>query len=441
MRPVLSTAPDAPELRLLTVPFHALDGLSASLGDALAQVLGGSPAERALDRFLRAHRSLSADQRQATSEAIFGVALWRRRLAWHAGLVSPPGDPREAEPEPEHARTLLFVLLRDLARIAPVDAAAWSALSGPPPPARAPPESFAQRFSFPDWLAGILLRELGPQSADAFGRAINVPGPVTLRANSLVGTREDLAKRLVEEGVDTVPGRWSPLALHVTSPRPNLFGLRAWREGAFEVQDEGSQLIAPLLELRPGETVLDFCAGAGGKALQLAAEIGGAGAVHAWDIDAERLTRLRARARRAHAATHIHIHHPEQPPPVSLQADAVLVDAPCSELGTLRRSPDLRFRIDPRSLSTLPPLQRDILERAHRHLRPGGRLVYTTCTLRPEENEDVALSFERAHPEFRRRDPPLSRLEPSFIRDGFFQAWPHVHGTDGFFGVVWIRRS
>jgi 16S rRNA (cytosine967-C5)-methyltransferase len=438
MAPVLSTAPDAPELRLLTVPFHALDGLSAPLGAALADALGGSPAERVLDRFLRSNRWLDADQRQAISEAIFGVALWRRRLAWHAGLDDGGLGPEEARP-------LLFAFLRDLARMAPADAAALSGLTGPPPPPRQPPESFAQRFSFPDWLADLLVRELGPAGAEAFAHAINVPGPITLRTNALIGTRDEIAKRLAEEGVETVPGRWSPLALHVTSPRPNLFGLRAWREGAFEVQDEGSQLIAALVEARPGEALLDFCAGAGGKTLQLAAELGGSGsgAVHAWDVDAERLTRLRARAQRAHAASRIHIRHihPEQPPPPSLQADAVLVDAPCSELGTLRRGPDLRFRIDPRSLPQLPALQRDILERAHRHVRSGGRLVYATCTLRREENEHLALSFERDHPEFERRDPRLPGLDSSFTCGGFFHAWPHVHGTDGFFGVVWNRRA
>jgi 16S rRNA (cytosine967-C5)-methyltransferase len=257
--------------------------------------------------------------------------------------------------------------------------------------------------------------------------------------------REELAARLAEEGVKTVPGRWSALALHVTSPRPNIFGLRAWREGAFEVQDEGSQLIAALLEARPGETLLDFCAGAGGKTLQLAAELGrsGTGAVHAWDVDPERLTRLRARAHRAQAASRIHIRHihPEHTSSPFLEADAVLVDAPCSELGALRRGPDLRFRIDPRGLAAFPPLQRDILERAHRHVRPGGRLVYATCTLRREENEQVALSFESDHPEFERRDPSLAHLDPSFVRDGFFRAWPHLHGTDGFFGVAWIRRG
>jgi 16S rRNA (cytosine967-C5)-methyltransferase len=431
MPPALSTAPDGPELRLLTVPFNALAGLQVPLTAALAEVLAGTPAERVVDRLLRAHRNLDADRRQALAEAIFGVGLWRRRLAWHAGLEHAAG------PAPQHASILLFVFLRDLAGISPADAAVWSGFTDAAPPIREAPTAFALRFSLPDWLAETLERELGPDTT-AFAGAINVPGPITLRANSLVGTREQLATRLADEGVVTAPGRWSPLALHVSSPRPNVFGLAAWREGRFEVQDEGSQLIAAIVGARPGETLLDFCAGAGGKTLQLAPELHGSGLVHAFDIDSERLIRLRARAERARAASNIRIH--PQPPPDSLWADAVLVDAPCSELGTLRRSPDLRFRIDPRRLETFPPLQRDLLERAHRHVRPGGRLVYATCTIRREENEEVALDFERAHPEFERVPPPAGWLHESFVRDGFFHAWPHFHGTDGFFASAWIRR-
>src|SRR5918996_4788162 len=430
MLPGLSTAADAPESRLLTVPFNALHGLQVPVTAALAEVLAGTAAERVIERLFRAHRDLGADQRHAIAEAIFGVGLWRRRLAWHAGLDV------KAMPAAQHATTLLYVFLRDLAGAPPEDAAAWSGLKGRAPPMRPAPADFALRFSVPDWLAGTIERELGPDAA-AFASAINAPGPVTLRANTLVGTREHLATRLAEEGLATAPGRWSPLALHVTSPRPNVFGLVAWREGAFEIQDEGSQLIGDLVTARPGETALDFCAGAGGKTLQLAAALQGSGLVHAYDIDPERLIRLRARADRAHATSSTCIH--QEPPPQSLLADAVLVDAPCSELGTLRRGPDLRFRIDPRRLDTFPPLQCELLERAHRHVRLGGWLVYATCTIRREENEDVALAFERAHPDFERAIPPDTSALNCFVRDGFFHAWPHVHGTDGFFAVVWTR--
>jgi len=182
-----------------------------------------------------------------------------------------------------------------------------------------------------------------------------------------------------------------------------------------EPQDEGSQLVGQLVEARPGETVLDLCAGAGGKSLQLAAQ---GATVFAHDISAQRLQRLRNRAVRA-GATLIEI------VPAPAAADRVLVDAPCSELGTLRRGPDARWRIDPGGLGAFPPIQRELLETAARCAQ--RRMVYATCTIHRAENEDVAARFDLAHPEFRR-----TRTE-HFL--------PHLHGTDGFFAAVWERNE
>ncbi len=254
--------------------------------------------------------------------------------------------------------------------------------------------------------------------------ALSLPGPVFLRVNRSRASRDALASRLLAEGIETRPTRLAPDGLEVLSPRPHLLALPAFREGLLEVQDEGSQLLGEALGALPGETVLDLCAGAGGKTLQLAAAVGPGGRVHACDPDEARLDRLRTRAARAGAA--VTIHGPGPPP--DLLAGRVLVDAPCSELGALRRGPDLRFRIDPASFTALPALQLGILERAAAHVRPGGRLVYATCTLRREENEGVALAFEE-----RRAD---------FTRSGsFLRLWPHRHGTDGFFAAAWTRRA
>jgi 16S rRNA (cytosine967-C5)-methyltransferase len=201
------------------------------------------------------------------------------------------------------------------------------------------------------------------------------------------------------------------------------------------VQDEGSQLLGALMGVRPGDSVLDACAGAGGKTLLLAADVGLEGRVHAVDPDASRLERLRVRAERAGAQPMIRVHGPTAPG--SLEVDRALVDAPCSELGALRRGPDLRWRIDPAAFAGLPALQREILARAARHVRPGGRLVYATCTFRREEDEDVALAFEAGHPEYARVHPSA---DPSVVTaDGFVRMWPHRQGTDGFFAAVWER--
>ena len=387
--------------RLQEVPWDALR-VEVAL-PAIARALEGFPVEREVDRALRANRDLTQDQRRAAVEAIFGVALWRRRLAWETGTAGAP-DPA----------TLLASLLRDLAGVPESRALSLTGLAVAPP-RQAPPLRLADRWSLPDWLEAHLLSELGHDAAD-FCAAVAVPGPVCLRANRLLCTRDALAWRLADEGIATAMGSRAPDALRVTTPRPNLFGTHAWHEGLFEPQDEGSQLLGLLVGAQPGETVLDLCAGAGGKSLLLAAQ---GARVLAYDVDRERLDRLRARAARARATSHIEVLDRPR------AADRVLVDAPCSELGILRRCPDARWRIDPATLASLPRLQRQLLELAAPLARK--RLVYATCTVNRAENEEVAAAFERASPDFRRSTT--------------FWTLPHLDGTDGFFAAVWERGS
>jgi len=408
------------EERLRTIPWEALRGLGPALDAPLAEVLAGAVADAALSRVLRARPGLDARRRAAVAEAILGVALWRRRL--RAALGGTDASPR----------LLLAALLRDLGGRA--DAAELSELpQGALPPPLPPPVGLADRFSLPDWLAEEIRRAAGGE-AEALADALDLPGPVCLRANGLRTSRDALAARLRGEGVETRPGLLAPACLVVTSARPNVLGLASHREGLFEVQDEGSQLLGAIVGARPGETVLDACAGAGGKTLLLAADVGRNGRVHAADPDAEKLRRLAARAVRAGAAAAIALH---SAPPEGLVVDRVLVDAPCSELGALRRGPDVRWRLDPGAFAALPALQLGILTQAAGHARPGGTLVYATCTFRREENEDVALAFERTHPGFSRVAPAVnpSALTP----DGFLRTWPHAHGTDAFFAAAWVR--
>ena len=422
----MSTDGGAGPERLRGVPWGALEGLGGVVAAGVGEVLSGKPAERVVDQVLRAHRRWTADQRQAVVEALFGVGLWRRRLAYALGLPLSEAS----------AAALVGSLLRDLAGVDP-DLASRLAGSVLPPPRAALPPSLGERHSLPDWLCRTLERELGP-SADAFAFALNLPGPIFLRANRLLNAVEPLRQRLISEGVSTAQCRFARHGLVVLSTRPNLLALPSFREGRFEVQDEGSQLLGALLGARPGEAVLDFCAGAGGKTLQLAGEVGRSGRVHACDPDGARLDRLRQRCARA-KTDHVAIHGAQ--PPADLLVAAVLVDAPCSELGTLRRGPDLRFRLDPATFEPLPVLQRAILERAQRHVGPGGRLVYATCTLRREENEEVALAFERSHPEFHRVTPGEGWLPGGFVSEGFFRCAPHLHGTDAFFAAVYRRSA
>ncbi|GEJ58190.1 RsmB/NOP family class I SAM-dependent RNA methyltransferase [Anaeromyxobacter diazotrophicus] len=416
----------ASEARLAAVPWRALQGLAPALDAPLAAVLASEPAERVVDRFLRAHRELPAEARAAAKEAIYGVAVWRRRLGWHAGAEVPEasqplcptgGKGRERGP----SRLLLAALVRDLGGVAGAEEL-LELRPGTLPPPRPPPDDPAIRFSFPDWLWAAMERELGPE-APRLADALDLPGPVCLRPNGLRTTPAALAARLAAEGVATAPGRLAPSALLVTSPRPNVYGLAAWREGLLEVQDEASQLAGALVEARPGEELLDLCAGAGGKTLLLAAAVAPGGAVDACDLDPERLRRLSERARRAGAGELVRV--AGAAPPAGATYDAALVDAPCSELGALRRGPDQRFRLDPAAFAPLPGLQLGLLARAAVRVRPGGRLVYATCTFRREENEEVAEAFERAH--------------PAFAREAWRRTWPHRDGADAFFVARWRR--
>lgn len=397
---------------MATVPWEALQGLGPTLEPPLAAVLAGEPAERVLDRLLRAHRAFTAEQRAVAAESVFGVGLWRRRLRARLGHPDAP---------PLH---LLAALAVDLGQRP--DAPRWLGVDLPP---LLPLADWRDRHSVPDWLAATLERAVGAE-APALAAAFNRPGPVCLRVNRLRTTREALAAALCRQGVTAEPGRWAPDALLVTSPRPNLLGLGSELLGAFEVQDEGSQLLGQLTGAQPGDEVLDLCAGAGGKALQLAALVGAQGRVHAADLDLPRLERLRTRAAKADARVLLH----GREPPAALRVPRVLVDAPCSELGVLRRGPDVRWRVDPSAFAALPALQLELVERGARHLAPGGRLVYATCTLRPEENEAVVDAALARCPQLR-----LTRAElPAELLDarGCLRLVPHRHGTDGFFAAV-----
>lgn len=409
------------EERLRAIGWEGLAGLAPALEPPLAEVLAGAAADLVLSRVLRARRNLGGPARAALAEAVLGVGLWRRRLRAQLGRADAP------------PRLLLATLLRDLAQ-RPDWAALAGVAAGDLPPPRPPPSGLADRFSLPDWLAAEL-RAAARDEAEALADALDLPGPVCLRPNGLVISPGALAQRLRAEGVATRPGRLAPACLVVTSPRPNVYGLASHREALFEVQDEGSQLLGAAAGAGPGETVLDACAGAGGKTLLLAAAVGAGGRVHAADPDAERLERLRARAARAGAGGIVEVHGAKAPP--ALCADRVLVDAPCSELGALRRGPDLRWRVDPAAFAPLPARQLGILAQAARHVRCGGTLVYATCTFRREEDEEVALAFEAAHASFRRAAPPV---DPSALTgEGFLRTWPHRHGTDGFFAAAWTR--
>ena len=267
-------------------------------------------------------------------------------------------------------------------------------------------------------IVAALVDAWGEGPTRAFLEASDSRAPVTLRANlAVVKSREAAAERLAREGIETVPGRHVPTSLHVVG-RANLAASRAFRDGVVEVQDEGSQWLAE--EVPAVARVWDMCAGAGGKSLALAAR---GMEVFATDVRGGALAEARRRARRACVELATARLEPEGALPDAVHAfgpEAVLVDAPCSGTGVLRRHPEHRWLLDEHSLVELPRLQGRILYRAVAGVPEGGVLVYGTCSVLPQENEDVVDAFLARHPDFERAGEPL-RLAP------------HTHGTDGFF--------
>jgi 16S rRNA (cytosine967-C5)-methyltransferase len=261
-------------------------------------------------------------------------------------------------------------------------------------------------------------------------------------------------KELATASLKAVPTPFSPWGLRIDG-KPALNKLDAFVRGAVEVQDEGSQLLALLLDAKRGEMVVDFCAGAGGKTLAIGATMRNTGRLYAFDTSAHRLDALKPRLARSklsnvHPAAIAH-ERDERIKRLAGKIDRVLVDAPCSGLGTLRRNPDLKWRQSPKSVAELTVKQTAILQSAARLVKPGGRLVYATCSVLPEENEAIAEAFGAANPDFTPMDAGTLlddlKVEASAGlcaggEDGrrYLRLWPHLHATDGFFAAVWNRK-
>lgn len=282
--------------------------------------------------------------------------------------------------------------------------------------------------SCPRFVAARLVASLGLAGADAFLRASNRPGPLTVRANTLVTTRDALADELRGEGVDVDVDALSPWALTVHTRAP-LLRTRAWARGAFEVQDAASQRVVLAAAARAGDVVVDVCAGRGGKTLALAAQLGDNGAVVAEDVDDAALAVLAGRARRLGLRC-VRVRGAVDVDVAAGGADVVVVDAPCTSLGVLRRSPDLRFRLTSDALAALAPVQRAVLRRGLSLVKPGGRVVYATCSVLREENDGVVDDVVD--------DVRGAGVDVDVIARE--DLGPHTHGCDGFF-IATIRRN
>ena len=305
------------------------------------------------------------------------------------------------------------------------------------------------RHNLPDWLANPLRETLGDEFwplVDELARA----APLDLRVNVMKGKREEVQRSLLEAGIEATLTPHSPWGLRIQG-KPALNKLPLFIGGSVEVQDEGSQLLALITDPKRGEMVVDFCAGAGGKTLALGAAMRNTGRLYAFDTSGHRLESMKPRLARSglsnvHPAQIAH-ERDDRVKRLAGKIDRVLVDAPCSGLGTLRRNPDLKWRQGPKALEELQAKQTAILDSAARLLKPGGRLVYATCSLLAVENERVAEAFTEAHSAEFEIVPALAALEAARVEDPaplvagpFLRLWPHRHHTDGFFAAIWQRR-
>jgi 16S rRNA (cytosine967-C5)-methyltransferase len=395
------------------------------------------PADQTVSRYFRAHHELGQSDRAFVAESVYAVLRRRRSLEAAVGVSTPRAllVAALARVQGMSVRALHDALRKGeealVARARAAKEAAW------------PPAIGAD---LPDWLWQRLQDTHGAPEAMRIAQGLLGPAPLDLRVNVARIDRATMLARLAVCGIDGRPTPHSPAGIRLAG-KPAINRSDFFEQGLIEVQDEGSQLIAYLVAPRRGEMVADFCAGAGGKTLALAAIMRGTGRLYAMDVSAKRLHALGRRAARAGVS----IVHPlalsgegdVRAKRLAGKIDRVLVDAPCSGFGTLRRNPDLKWRHDPGSITELAQKQRGILRAAARLVKPGGRLVYATCSILREENEAVVEHFAAAHPEFVpvSCDELLAAQRIPLEGGHVLHLWPHRHGTDGFFAAAFCRGN
>jgi 16S rRNA (cytosine967-C5)-methyltransferase len=398
-----------------------------------------APADAQLRQFFRDHKNLGHRDRGLIADTVY-AALRRRRMLEH---VTPDGTPREM--------ALATIVKLNGVGLSQIDAVlkpgerdwlvALKTLDLDTLP-------FEVRADLPDWVITRLRRTLDDAGILALARSLQQPAPLDLRVNTVKAPREGVLDRFDHDQVPAAATRYSPIGVRLKE-KPALNQHPMFLDGAIEVQDEGSQLLGLLVEPRRGEMVVDFCAGAGGKTLQMGAAMGSSGRLYAFDVSDKRLAMLAPRLKRSGLSNvfpqRIANENDAKVKRLKGKIDRVLVDAPCTGLGTLRRNPDLKMRQDEAGLAELNVKQRAILAAAASLVKPGGRLVYGTCSLLAEENEDIVAAFLAAHAEFKLVNAAdiLKRQGIELPGGGggdFLRLFPHLHETDGFFAAV-IERT
>ena len=400
------------------------------------------PADAIVSKFFRDNRGLGPRERATMAETVYTV-LRKKNLFDH---LAPSGS----GPKERRLAILGFYGPGDFLRSALTDQETRWLDDCEKVDAKDLMER--HRHNLPEWLVQPLKDQLGDEFWPLV-ESLNLGAGLDLRVNDFKAKRSDVQKELAKAGIKAVPTPYSPWGLRIAG-KPPLNKSEAFLRGDFEVQDEGSQLLAMLLDAKRGEMVVDFCAGAGGKTLALGAMMRNTGRLYAFDTSAHRLDAFKSRFKRSglsnvHPAAIAH-ERDDRVKRLTGKMDRVLVDAPCTGLGTLRRNPDLKWRQNLQGVQEMALKQAAILQSASRMLKPGGRLVYATCSVLPQENEAIADAFAAANPDFE----PLQAgdvLTGLKVADAqklcaggesgqlYLRLWPHRHATDGFFAAVWTR--
>ena len=409
------------------------------------------PADQVVAHYFRDQRALGPRERALVAETVYTIL--RRKLQLEAWAQSGSG--------PLERRLAILAFAGDhdalLAALTPTETQ-WLAHC------KQAMADAAPAHNLPAWLAENLQAQQGSQF-DAAAAALLQTAPLDLRVNTLHSKRDAVLKALEQNAISATATPYSPWGIRLQG-KPHIGQLNLFRQGHVEVQDEGSQLLALLLDAKRNEIVVDFCAGAGGKTLALGAAMRNTGRLYAFDVSAHRLEQLKPRLTRSGLGNVYPMAIADETDAriqrLAGKVDRVLIDAPCSGLGTLRRKPDVKWRLSPKDIPAFAATQAAILRRAARLLKPGGRLVYATCSLLPAENEAVAMQFSA---EQKSAFMPLNAaqiLQSRKIKDAmllcspaeaataatatdaaagqFLRLWPHLHGTDGFFAAVWQKK-
>lgn len=395
------------------------------------------PADGSLSRYFREHPRLGGRERGVIAEAIYG--LLRNKSVYTSFSESGSGSAM---------RRLSLLGLADAVGIDALgglsdDETAWLQRVMDIDRSHLP---LALKSNMPDWLWQKMVAMQGEEGALKLASSLNTPAPLDLRVNTMKSNREEVIATLAQAPILAEPTPYAATGLRVLK-KPSIQNLPLFKDGTIEVQDEGSQLLAQLVGAKRGEMVADFCAGAGGKTLALGAMMRNTGRLYAFDISEKRLAKLKPRLARS-GLSNVHpvvIAHERDAKIKRLagKLDRVLVDAPCSGLGTLRRNPDVKWRQTLEGVAELNQKQASILDSAARLVKQGGRLVYATCSILDEENEGIVQQFLTTHPDFT-LIPAKQILDEQKINlemGEYFKLYPHIHHADGFFAAVMQRNK